>query len=341
MKKISLLLVIMLLITGTSGAYGYFFIYETEESEVIELDEIDETQETNDTVDEEPQDPPVENNDTLFRGMKEECFEHGDIERCWILYVPDQTDTTRSIPLLLDLHGLERNAYQQYNFTEMDRIARENNAIVLYPQGYGDSWNFGACCDPAKEENIDDMGFLQTLIIDSLERFPVDTERVYLTGWSNGCAMSQVLANEVSDLITAVACMSMYFIGEEASNYSPIPVMEIHGFFDEIAPYSSLVPSGIFFQQEIWNTGAIQNLYNWKEMNGCSGNNPDWNEEEIFYNIQGFTNCDNSSEVALVTIHAGTHNVYANKDPGSPDPGTQGTVDTSQLAWDFLSRFSK
>ena len=341
MKKTSLLLVIMLLITGTGGAYGYFFIYETEEVEAIELDEIDETQETNDTVDEEPEDPPVENNDTLFRGMKKECFEHGGIERCWILYVPDLTDTTKSIPILLDLHGLQRNAYQQYNFTDMDRIARENNAIVLYPQGYGDSWNFGACCDPAKEENIDDMGFLETLIKDSLERFPVDTKRIYLTGWSNGCAMSQVLANKVSDLITAVACMSMYFIGEEASNYSPIPVMEIHGFFDEIAPYSSLVPSGIFFQQEIWNTGAIQNLYTWKEMNGCSGNNPDWNEEEIFYNIQGFTNCDNSSEVALVTIHAGTHNVYVNKDPGSPDPGTQGTVDTSQLAWDFLSRFSK
>ena len=144
MKKTSLLLVIMVLITGTSGAYGYFFIYETEESEVIELDEIDETQETNDTVDEGPQDPPVENKDTLFRGMKEECFEHGGIERCWILYVPDQTDTTKSIPLLLDLHGLQRNAYQQYNFTDMDEIGRENNAMVIYPQGYGESWNFGA-----------------------------------------------------------------------------------------------------------------------------------------------------------------------------------------------------
>ena len=334
----------MLLITGASGAYGYFFIYENDELEVIELDTIDNTPETNETVEEEPEepeDPPAENNDTLFRGMKEECFEHGGIERCWILYVPDQTDTTKSIPLLLDLHGLQRNAHQQYNFTDMDRIGRENNAIVIYPQGYGESWNFGACCDPAKDENIDDLGFLVTIITESLERFPVDSNRVYLTGWSNGCAMSQVLANEASDLITAVACMSMYFIGEEDSSYSATPIMEIHGFFDEIVFYSHLGPSGLFFQQEIWNTGAIQNLYNWKEMNGCSGNTPDWNEEEIFYNIQGFTNCENSSEVVLVTIHAGTHNVYAKKDPGSPDPGTQGTVDTTQMAWDFLSRFTK
>jgi len=334
----------MLLITGVSGTYGYFFIYESEESEEIKIDTIEAIPETNDTADEEPEepeDPPTEDNDTLFRGMKEECFEHGGIERCWILYVPDQTDITKSIPLLLDLHGLQRNAYQQYNFTDMDKIARENNAIIIYPQGYGESWNFGVCCDPAKDENIDDLGFLVTLITESLERFPVDSNRVYLTGWSNGCAMSQVLANEASDLIAAVACMSMYFIGEEDSSYSATPIMEIHGFFDEIVFYSHLGPSGLFFQQEIWNTGAIQNLYNWKEMNGCSGNTPDWNEEEIFYNIQGFTNCENSSEAVLVTIHAGTHNVYAKKDPGSPDPGTQGTVDTTQMAWDFLSRFTK
>ena len=30
----------MLLITGASGAYGYFFIYENDELEVIELDTI-------------------------------------------------------------------------------------------------------------------------------------------------------------------------------------------------------------------------------------------------------------------------------------------------------------
>ncbi len=74
------------------------------------------------------------------------------------MYVPEQTDETKSIPLIFDLHGLERNAQQQYNMTDMDRIARENNAIIIYPQGFGDSWNFRACCDPAREEGIDDFG---------------------------------------------------------------------------------------------------------------------------------------------------------------------------------------
>ena len=95
--------------------------------------------------------------------------------------------------------------------TDMDRIARENNAIIIYPQGFGDSWNFRACCDPAREEGIDDFGFIRTLALQTIDNFPIDSDRVYSTGWSNGCAMSQALANEESDLITAVACMSMYF----------------------------------------------------------------------------------------------------------------------------------
>ena len=45
--------------------------------------------------------------------------------------------------------------------------------------------------------------------------------------------------------------------------------------------------------------------------------------------------------MALVTIHLGTHNIYAKDDPVSSEPGTQGTIDTGQIAWDFLSKHSK
>ena len=341
MKKASLIIVVLLLITGASSSYGYFFIYEADDSEPEIVEQEEPVTETNDTIEEEPDDPPLETNDTFFRGIKDECFEHGGMDRCWKLYVPDETDETQSIPLILDIHGLERNADNQYEMTDMDRIARENNAIIIYPQGYGNSWNFRACCDPAKEEGIDDIGFLRSLVTYQLDIFPIDSDRIYLTGWSNGCAMSQVLANEASDMFTAVACMSMYFIGDKDPSYSPIPVMEIHGFLDPVAIYSHVAATSFFFQQVFWNTGAIQNLYTWRDMNECSGILPDRNEESLYYNIQGFTDCKNDAEVALVTIHLGTHNVYAKDDPVSSEPGTQGTIDTAQIAWDFMSKHSK
>ena len=341
MKKISLLLAVIVLIAGASGTYGYFFIYAEDDEVDSTIVETEEETEPEPEPEPEPEEPPGETNDTFFRGIKDECFEHGGMERCWKLYVPDETDSTQSIPLILDLHGLTRTAETQYQMTDMDRIARENNAIIIYPQGYGDSWNFGACCDPAKEEGIDDIGFIRTLVTHNLDIFPIDSNRIYLTGWSNGCAMSQVLANEASDMFTAVACMSMYFIGDKHSSYSPIPVMEMHGFLDPVALYSHVAVTSFFFQQVFWNTGAIQNLYAWKDMNECSGTLPDRIEESLYHNIQSFTDCKNDTEVSLVTIHAGTHNIYNNDDPVSSEPGTQGTVDTAQIAWDFMSKYSK
>ena len=59
------------------------------------------------------------------------------------------------------------------------------------------------------------------------------------------------------------------------------------------------------------------------------------------YTVQEFTDCDNDSEVALVTLNVAAHNVYLKNDPGSPEPGNPGQVDTPQIAWDFMSRFSK
>ena len=108
---------------------------ESDDSENVQKEQ-DQTQENNNnTVEEDPEDSPVEDNDTFFRGMKEECFEHGGMERCWKLYVPNEIDANQSIPLILDIHGLQRNAENQYEMTDMDRIAKENNAIIIYPQG--------------------------------------------------------------------------------------------------------------------------------------------------------------------------------------------------------------
>jgi len=48
----------------------------------------------------------------------------------------------------------------------------------------------------------------------------------------------------------------------------------------------------------------------------------------------------------LVSLYAGTHNPYE-EDYGSPNefpryvPGNGGLIPTTQIAWDFMSQFSK
>jgi polyhydroxybutyrate depolymerase len=230
----------------------------------------------------------------------------------------------------------------QRALSEFDEIAEDNGAIAVWPQGFENSWNAGYCCSAAGELGLNDTGLILEIVDRVVTNHSVDENRIYLTGWSNGCALSQKLANEHSDVFAAVACMSYYLLDDPESDYSSIPVMEIHGLVDQIILYSN---DAIHLPNvEAQEHGAVQNLLLWAEMNGCQGTLPDSNSPSTFYSIQSFTDCGNGSEVSLVTLYAADHNPYEEEfDPDGPliFVGNGGTVDTNGIAWDFMIKFSK
>jgi hypothetical protein len=50
----------------------------------------------------------------------------------------------------------------------------------------------------------------------------------------------------------------------------------------------------------------------------------------------GYDSCENGTEVKLVTLNYAHHVPYTNSDVDNPT-----NVDTVQIVWDFISRFSK
>lgn len=290
-----------------------------------------------------------------------ECFTHNDWERCYITHVPDSVTQDSNAPLIVELHGWAGSAFETRALTEITQLADEVGAIVVHAEGIivdnttldmggnEESWNAGYCCGDSLYYEIDDVDYLRTVIARTVENFPVDEQRIYITGWSNGCMMAQRMALQASDLIAAVACTSGYLSIHDAEGYTPVPVMEIHGFIDENAQYTNTVNWGIVDENrrnlESMQSGAIENMYDWAGYNSCEGSLPDRNEPGAIYSIQGFTNCAGGSEVALITIHPGGHNLYPN-DACTPDLvwncfGSQGVWDVNQMEWDFLSRFAK
>ena len=271
-----------------------------------------------------------------------ECMVHEELERCWNVLVPSTVNLSEKVPMVIDLHGNTLTMEDQRALSEFDEIAEDNGAIAVWPQGFENSWNAGYCCSAAGELGLNDTGLIMEIVDRVVTNHSVDESRVYLTGWSNGCALSQKLANEHSDVFAAVACMSYYLLDDPEPDYSSIPVMEIHGLVDQIILYSN---DAIHLPNvEAQEHGAIQNLLLWAEMNGCQGSIPDSNSPSTFYSIQSFTDCENGSEVSLVTLYAADHNPYEEEfDPDGPliFVGNGGTVDTNGIAWDFMIKFSK
>ena len=94
---------------------------------------------------------------------------------------------------------------------------------------------------------------------------------------------------------------------------------------------------------EAYETGAIENIFEWSELNNCTGNIETFDTNPL-YTIQGFSNCEDDAQIRLMTIYAAQHNPYANN-PIQDDlivfQGTQGLVQSSEIVWEFISQFSK
>lgn len=268
-----------------------------------------------------------------------ECFEHDGQERCWHIHIPETAMygfcAEHSCPLLMDIHGLGVSIGDQANLSDFTRLTDEEHVIVVHPEGMDSGWNFGWCCTAE-----DDVGFLLQLIDRIIEERNVDENRVYLTGWSNGCFMSQEMASVASDTVAAVACMAGYADEPLPSDYAPVPVMEIHGLVDPQVLYGSSVTASYQVVGTLeGDEGAIQNLYHWATANGCEGLTPDVETADWDHSIKKFTNCEGDTEAALVTLNYAQHNPYMN-DYGEAGGNPTG-IDTTQIAWDFLRSFTK
>ena len=242
-----------------------------------------------------------------------------DLYRGWNIYVPKNLSSP--VPLVVDMHGYCSSPEVQRFVSGFKKLAKIEKFIVVWPYGLYKSWNAGKnCCNPANNDEIDDVGFIRKMVEQVSRQYNIDSNRIYATGLSNGAAMSQRLANDASDLFAAVAGFAFYLITPPNPKYQPIPIMEIHGTHDKIVSYQS----GRF-------PGAVENFEKWKEMNRCDLEvTATWHQGKS--KMLTAKSSENKTEVSFVTIYKGLHVIYKWF-------GTK--IDTTLIAWNFLKRFSK
>ena len=75
--------------------------------------------------------------------------------------------------------------------TDFLPLTQQGKAVLVYPVGYGQSWNAGGgCCGEASATGIDDSAFLAAVVGEVKSQFAIDDSRVYLVGYSNGARMA-------------------------------------------------------------------------------------------------------------------------------------------------------
>ena len=119
-----------------------------------------------------------------------------------------------------------------------------------------------------------DVGFIERVVEISLGMYNVDEDKVYASGWSNGCSMSQRLAMSPATSSRPWGAWRSTSSRSQWTATRRSPVM-IHGFLDNVVLYESTVLS-VPFNEDLWtnpeayDTGAIENMVEWGGHNNCS-----------------------------------------------------------------------
>ena len=167
-------------------------------------------------------------------------IEVNGIQRDYFIYVPETKSGYFDMPLVLNFHGYGLSAQDQIERSDMSTLAQKDHFIVVYPQGsYLNGkrhWRVGSYTRASRAE---DIAFVEELIDHLSEELPVDKDKVYACGFSNGGYFSLRLACTRPDLVAAAASVGGTMSRE---NYDGcltsrgVPVFLINGRQDAIVP---------------------------------------------------------------------------------------------------------
>lgn len=174
----------------------------------------------------------------------EDSYVFDSEERNFIYYVPSSWDASQDYPLLIVLHGLTQSGNGIMNITGFNEIADANNVVVCYPDGLNASWN--ADLNNVNAE-VDDLGFIESLVAYFETNFNTNPYRRYLCGFSNGGFLSHKIASESDMCFAAIGTVAGSMTNTTAENFNPsfpTSVLHIHGTADGIVPYNGGAATG-------------------------------------------------------------------------------------------------
>jgi polyhydroxybutyrate depolymerase len=197
-------------------------------------------------------------------GSSTHTLEFDGLSRDYRVYVPE-TLTEGPSTLVVMLHGGFGSAKQAELVYGWDDQAETDGFIVAYPDGVDRSWNAGACCGAAQKHDVDDVGFVEAVVAQIGSVLPLDPQRTFATGMSNGGIMAYRLACE-SDLFAAIAPVSATML-VDCEGASAASVLHIQGALDESIPPDGRPGAGT---QQIDGPPLSDVLGFWRGVDGCA-----------------------------------------------------------------------
>lgn len=249
-----------------------------------------------------------------------ETLEHDEIAREYLLYVPTAKPAPEERrPLLLVLHGGGGTARAMVHLTygRFNQLADEHGFYVVYPQGIDKSWNDGRpdVDTAAHARGIDDVGFLESLIDHVQASYPIDPQRVFSTGISNGGLMSLRLGCALPYRIRAIAPVTASLppsVRDACRTDGAVGLALINGTDDPLVPYDG-GQIRVFGKNRGTVLSTQETISFWVSRNRCdrSVNVQEWvgvvRDDGTRVRRIGYSGCRDGADVVLFRVDGGGH----------------------------------
>jgi polyhydroxybutyrate depolymerase len=258
-------------------------------------------------------------------GDHQVTIQSAGMQRDFIMHIPVGYQDGAFYPLVVALHGRGSTSAEMADYTGFSNKADQEGFIVIYPQAV---WENRTWMVVSGAGSLEDLTFVWDAITYAIDTLGADSERVYVTGFSNGAGMAHRLGCALAGKIAGIATVAgSYPVHENCSPSTPLPVIAFHGTADYFVPYlgDTIQPS-----IPVWANA-------WAERNGCQ------NEAVVIFDQDGvlgksWTGCDQDVVVSLYTVDEGGHQWL-----GSPTyQGVGGVVrriNATDMIWEFFEAY--
>lgn len=226
------------------------------------------------------------------------------------------------VPALVVLMGGNATPAQEESRDGLFPYVDAQQAVLVYPLDYRESWNAGACCGAARALGIDDVGFVQA-VVHSLQGQP-NIGPVYLIGYSNGGKMAYDVACKDPGLVSAFAVIAATPV-VACPNGQPISLLDIDGTKDPLTAFDDSSPQHT--QGGYRETSTTDEARAWARRDGCTGQPGATTIGSVV--LTTWATCANGTAVELAGYQGGMHEW---------PPGGGSTPAAASLMWNFFTQ---
>lgn len=272
-------------------------------------------------------------------------LQHDGLDRVYRVHVPATYRPGHPAALLVSMHGgggsMDYQASEE-NYGQISKSDREG-FLVVFPNGISPlksgllaTWNAGTCCGPARDRNIDDVGFIRKMIERLSAQLDIDRQKIFATGMSNGGLMAHRLACEMSDTFRAIASVAGTDNTTSCNPKIPVSVLFIHAHNDDHVPFEG--GRGITRRQEAVTSfvSVPESVSRWVKRNGC-GLTPKRVLERPGAYCDRYAPCKDNAEVELCVTENGAHSWPGATKWRSSEPPSK-AINANDVMWDFFTQ---